>query len=388
MSYEKQNFTDGQTLTAAHLNHIEDGIAAAESASGGASAALTDEEKALLLALFGDATYKTGTGAAKLAALTTLWGGSAPETGAVELCSKTSETGLLWADGGKYAYLHAPLSVKQTLTLKKVRFQMKIEGDHAVTVGVSDVTNSTFIDFLTEDVTPVDGTAGVSFTCNIIMEPGKKYRIWAKTKDEAVAIYAPNLADADVSENAYFSVVSDTASDYWNGNTAIRFKGYLTVEAGSHGKNQMTLRTLAVGSNTVWNTITPKANYIYCPFTVKKPLTLKGLRFSLNTDNAQALTMGVSDVTETEVVDLATQNVTSVEGETEVNFACSLSMETGKKYRIWIKTDSGDAIMAYPTLPDEKVAEKDYFSIASETASDYRWNNTKIKFVGFVTVEV
>lgn len=228
MSYEKQNFTDGQTLTAAHLNHIEAGIAAAESASGGASAALTAEEKTLLLALFGDATYKTETGAAKLAELTALW------------------------------------NVTQTKTL----------------------------------------------------------------------------------------------------------------------------RTLAEGSNTVWNTITPKANYIYCPFTVKKLLTLKGLKFSLNTDNAQALTVGVSDVTETEAVDLATQSVTSVEGETKVNFACSLPMETGKKYRIWIKTDSGDAIMAYPTLPDEKVAENDYFSITSETTSDYRWNNTKIKFVGFVTVEV
>ena len=228
MSYEKQNFTDGQTLTAAHLNHIEDGIAAAENASGGASAALTAEEKTLLLALFGDTTFKSGVGAAKLAALTALW------------------------------------NVTQTKTL-----------------------------------------------C-----------------------------------------------------------------------------TLAEGSGTVWNTTTPKANYIYCPFTVKQPLTLKGLKFSLNTDNAQALTMGVSDVTETEAVDLATQSVTSVAGETEVDFTCSLPMETGKKYRIWIKTDSGDAIMAYPVLPDEKVAENDYFSITSETASDYRWNNTKIKFVGFVTVEV
>ena len=29
MSYEKQNFVDGQTLTAAQLNHMETGIAAA-----------------------------------------------------------------------------------------------------------------------------------------------------------------------------------------------------------------------------------------------------------------------------------------------------------------------------------------------------------------------
>lgn len=35
MSYEKQGFTNGQTLTAAHLNHMEDGIAAAMEASDG-----------------------------------------------------------------------------------------------------------------------------------------------------------------------------------------------------------------------------------------------------------------------------------------------------------------------------------------------------------------
>jgi hypothetical protein len=30
MAYVKQNFTDGQTLTASHLNHIEDGLVALE----------------------------------------------------------------------------------------------------------------------------------------------------------------------------------------------------------------------------------------------------------------------------------------------------------------------------------------------------------------------
>ena len=36
MSYEKQNFVDGQTLTAAHLNHMEEGIAAAGGFTAGA----------------------------------------------------------------------------------------------------------------------------------------------------------------------------------------------------------------------------------------------------------------------------------------------------------------------------------------------------------------
>ena len=34
MSYEKQNFVDGQTLTAAQLNHMEAGIAAAWDMAG------------------------------------------------------------------------------------------------------------------------------------------------------------------------------------------------------------------------------------------------------------------------------------------------------------------------------------------------------------------
>ena len=35
MSYQKQNFTSGQILRASALNHIEDGIVAAEEAAGG-----------------------------------------------------------------------------------------------------------------------------------------------------------------------------------------------------------------------------------------------------------------------------------------------------------------------------------------------------------------
>lgn len=38
MAYEKQNFQDGQILTAKHLNHMEDGIEAASR--------LSEEEKA------------------------------------------------------------------------------------------------------------------------------------------------------------------------------------------------------------------------------------------------------------------------------------------------------------------------------------------------------
>ena len=77
MSYVKQNFVDGQTLTAAQLNHMEAGIANAAGtqgekgdkgekgdpgpagAKGDPGEGFTANAKALLLNLFENAAYKT-----------------------------------------------------------------------------------------------------------------------------------------------------------------------------------------------------------------------------------------------------------------------------------------------------------------------------------------
>lgn len=56
MSYVKQNFVDGQILTAEHMNHIEDGIEAASAENG---AGLTGIEKEYMLRLFQNAAYTT-----------------------------------------------------------------------------------------------------------------------------------------------------------------------------------------------------------------------------------------------------------------------------------------------------------------------------------------
>lgn len=94
MSYEKQNFVDGQTLTAAQLNHMEEGIANAAGTQGekgdtGPAGAKGDKgdpgegftanAKALLLTLFENAAYKTDTMQPTLNALRAEWGGSAQE---------------------------------------------------------------------------------------------------------------------------------------------------------------------------------------------------------------------------------------------------------------------------------------------------------------------
>ena len=109
MSYVKQNFVDGQTLTAAQLNHMEAGIANAAGtqgekgdkgekgdpgpagAKGDPGEGFTANAKALLLNLFENAAYKTNTMQPTLNALRAEWGGSAQD-GPVQSVSLSAVT--------------------------------------------------------------------------------------------------------------------------------------------------------------------------------------------------------------------------------------------------------------------------------------------------------
>lgn len=91
MNYEKQYFTDGQTLTAAQLNHMEDGIAAAAGDKGNTGEGISETAKALLLNLFENAAYKTGDAQDILNTLRVEWGGSAQDV-PVQSVSLSSST--------------------------------------------------------------------------------------------------------------------------------------------------------------------------------------------------------------------------------------------------------------------------------------------------------
>lgn len=88
MSYQKQNFADGEVLSASQLNHMEDGIANAVGAQGpkgdkgdkgDPGEGFTSTAKELMLSLFENATYKTSDAQDTLNALRAEWGGSAQE---------------------------------------------------------------------------------------------------------------------------------------------------------------------------------------------------------------------------------------------------------------------------------------------------------------------
>ena len=59
MAYEKQNFIDGQVLTANQLNHMEEGIEAAFSSGGGGGGETPDEYVVLFNKTFETAVLST-----------------------------------------------------------------------------------------------------------------------------------------------------------------------------------------------------------------------------------------------------------------------------------------------------------------------------------------
>nr|DAE53416.1 MAG TPA: Ig-like domain protein [Caudoviricetes sp.] len=97
MSYQKQNFADGEVLSASQLNHMEDGIANAVGAQGpkgdkgDPGEGFTSTAKELMLSLFENATYKTSDAQDTLNALRAEWGGSAQEV-PVQSVSLSSST--------------------------------------------------------------------------------------------------------------------------------------------------------------------------------------------------------------------------------------------------------------------------------------------------------
>lgn len=95
MNYQKQNFVDGEVLSASQLNHMEDGIANA------AGAGISETAKELMLSLFENATYKTDDAQDTLNALRAEWGVGAQEV-PVQSVSLSSSTMTLYESEVKF----------------------------------------------------------------------------------------------------------------------------------------------------------------------------------------------------------------------------------------------------------------------------------------------
>ena len=140
----------------------------------------------------------------------------------------------------------------------------------------------------------------------------------------------------------------------------------VTVEAAS-GAQTLTIDTANAGVNRVWQANTPLVKSLYVPLTMKKSFKLKQLDFTIKLTGATS-------------IEVSFYNKTKARNEgTNVNLAGT----AGDEYQIWI--NSTDTVMCYPSVLDTSLSENEYFSTEG---SEYRWNNSKIKYLGYITIEV
>lgn len=234
MSYTKQNFTDGQVLTAAQMNHIEDGIAAAQSAAESAGG-LGETEKANMLILFAAAKDTSAETLAAYNALETAWGGGTaapdqPETGEKTILSTTTYE--KWSNYQPLASgYNLPFTPKVNLTLKGLKFKIQSEAAATLKIVIHDTVESKDLETVTAEI--VRDQAGgneVNVALNTALVADRFYKIYIGTSDSSKVLHYPYFTDEQTVENEYFSISRDNASDYHWSNPKMRYGGYVTIE--------------------------------------------------------------------------------------------------------------------------------------------------------------
>lgn len=228
MSYTKQNFTDGQVLTAAHLNHMEDGIAAGSAVSG-----LSETEKTNMLTLFATAKSASAEALAAYNALATAWGGTTeePETG--EKTILTTDQYYVWTLSTPLANgYNLPITPKVNMTLKGLRFKLQSNGAATLRVVITDTVESKDLAEVTTPITENITENGQEITVTfdgVSMVANRFYKIYIGTADGSKVLHYPSFEDSHVAENDYFSITRENDSDYHWSHPKIKYGGYVTL---------------------------------------------------------------------------------------------------------------------------------------------------------------
>lgn len=240
MSYVKQNFVDGQTLTAAQLNHMEAGIANAAGTQGekgdkgekgdpgpaGAKGDLgegfTANAKALLLNLFENAAYKTDTMQPTLNALRAEWGGSAQEA-PVQSVSLSAVTMTLNEDESKTL----------TATVLPANATNKTVVWSVLPAGFATVANGVVKGIKAGNCTVTATAGGKSASCAVTVEVVETAQLIYSLPGETVLTQGLDtglklLEHASTETPQYTILVDAKAGDDFNANTWPAFLHCLT----------------------------------------------------------------------------------------------------------------------------------------------------------------
>lgn len=244
MSYVKQNFVDGQTLTAAQLNHMEAGITAAATgvkgdkgekgdpgpagAKGDPGEGFTANAKALLLNLFENAAYKTDTMQPTLNALRAEWGGSAQE---VPVQSVSLSTVTMTLNEGESKTLTATV-LPANATDRAVVWSV-------LPAGFATVANGVVTGIKAGNCTVTATAGGKSASCAVTVEVVETAQLIYSLPGETVLTQGLDtglklLEHASTETPQYTILVDAKAGDDFNANTWPAFLHCLT-ETGDTG---------------------------------------------------------------------------------------------------------------------------------------------------------
>lgn len=246
MSYVKQNFVDGQTLTAAQLNHMEAGIANAAGTQGekgdkgekgdpgpagtkgDPGEGFTANAKALLLNLFENAAYKTNTMQPTLNALRAEWGGSAQEV-PVQSVSLSAVT----------MTLNESESKTLTATVLPANATDRAVVWSVLPAGFATVTNGVVTGIKAGNCTVTATAGGKSASCAVTVEVVETAQLIYSLPGETVLTQGLDtglklLEHASTETPQYTILVDAKAGDDFNANTWPAFLHCLT-ETGDTG---------------------------------------------------------------------------------------------------------------------------------------------------------
>ena len=247
MSYEKQNFTDGQILTAAQLNHMEAGIAAAATGvkgdkgdtgpagpkgdKGDPGEGMSETAKALLLNLFENAAYKTSDAQDTLNALRVEWGGSAQDI-PVQSVSLSSST--LTLNEGESKTL--------TATVLPANATSRVVVWHVAPAGFATVANGVVTGIKAGSCTVTATAGGKSASCTVTVAEVETAQLLYDLPGETALTKGLDtgvkMLEHAGTENPQYTILLDAkASDSFNDKAWIVFLHCMTENSDGRGIN-------------------------------------------------------------------------------------------------------------------------------------------------------
>ena len=228
MSYQKQNFANGEVLTASQLNHMEDGIAKANENTNSGSG-LSETSKTLLLSLLENAAYTSPSMQAQLNALRTEWSSSGGGSDEIPVQSVSLSSSALTLNEGESKTLTATV-LPADATNKSVIWTV-------TPTGIATVVNGAVTASKAGSCTVTAMAGGKSASCTVTVEAAETaqliYTLPAETELTNGFDTGLKLLEHASTESPQYTILVDAkAGDNFDASTWPAFLHCLT-ETGS-----------------------------------------------------------------------------------------------------------------------------------------------------------